>query len=237
MFHHSLLSLIFIILIAGQASSLQAIAQNPSKGKKVGVPNAKQSFVNRISKKFGLKEVRRVYLPRLITKENFKSKILNKLSSQEDKDFMLSCYTQEQANYQLKSLLKPEDRSKVIKLIRSVRYKIYIFREYQNLKKGIIVSFQKDGMGPIKKTLNNIYIFATNKKTLKNIARYFILNTRASKKHKKQWKKYIKKLPFERKPVKYFEYGGVPQLRCLTHEIYNAKRKKSVYYVAVTILE
>ncbi len=237
MLRHSLLSLSFITLIAGQASSLQAIAENPTNRKKVGVPNAKQSFVNRISKKFGLKEVRRVYLPRLITKENFKNKILNKLSSQEDKDFMVSCYTQEKNNYQLKSKLKRKDRSKVIKLIRSVRYKIYIYREYQNLKKGIIVSFQKDGLKPIKKTLNNIYIFSASKKTLKNIAQYFIVNTKASKKYKKRWKKYIKKLPFERKPVKYFEYGGVPQLRCLTHAIYNAKRKKTIYYAAVVILE
>ncbi len=237
MFHHLLLSFFLIILIAGQASSLQAVAENPFDQKKVGVPNAKQSFVNRISRKFGLKVVRRVYMPRTITKDNFTNKILNKLDSQQDKDFMLSCYTLKEDKYFLKSKLKPKDRSRVIKLIRSVRYKIYIYREYQNLKKRIIVSFQKDGLKPIKKTLNSIYIFTANKKTLKRIAQYFILNTRASKKYKKQWKKYIQKLPFERKPVRYFEYGGVPQLRCLTHEIYNSKNKKTVYYAEVTILE
>ncbi|GMT49984.1 MAG: hypothetical protein IEMM0008_1523 [bacterium] len=237
MFRLSFAGLFLIILIADSISFLYAVVENPSKRKKVGVPNVKQFFVNRISKKFGLKEVRRVYIPRKITKDNFVNKILNRLSSQQDKDFMLSCYTQQKDKYFLKSRLKTKNRSKVIKLIRSVRYKIYIFREYQNLKKGIIVSFQKDGTRPIKKTLNSIYIFAANKKTLKNIARYFILNTTASKKHKKQWKKYIQKLPFERKPVKYFEYGGVPQLRCLTHEIYNSKRKKTIYYVAMTILD
>ncbi|HEO65278.1 MAG TPA: hypothetical protein ENI73_05325, partial [Spirochaetes bacterium] len=157
MFHHLLLSFFLIILIAGQASSLQAVAENPFDQKKVGVPNAKQAFINRISRKFGLKVVRRVYMPRTITKDNFTNKILNKLDSQQDKDFMLSCYTLKEDKYFLKSKLKPKDRSRVIKLIRSVRYKIYIYREYQNLKKRIIVSFQKDGLKPIKKTLNSIY--------------------------------------------------------------------------------
>lgn len=115
--------------------------------------------------------------------------------------------------------------------------KHYIFKEYRNLKTKLIVSFSKNGQKPITDKINRIYIYSDDQKSLMNVAKYFISKTKTTKIRKKQWKKYLSSLVFKEKPGQFFEYGGMPQLRCLTHKIQRAKRKKVIYYLEVTILE
>lgn len=115
--------------------------------------------------------------------------------------------------------------------------KSYVFKEYRNLKSKLIVSFSKNGKSPVTEKLNRIYIYSKDQKKLMNVAKYFISKTKTDKIRKKQWKKYLSSLAFNAKPGQFFEYGGIPQLRCLTHKIQRDKSKKVIYYLEITILE
>ncbi len=109
----------------------------------------------------------------------------------------------------------------------------YEFIEFQNLKSKLIVSFERNGTKPIGNVLNNIYILSKNKSLLYSVANYFLQHSQAAKAYKQKWAKYLYKMSFERRPIKYFEYGGIPSLRCITHLI--QRNRNSAYYLEVSI--
>ncbi len=111
------------------------------------------------------------------------------------------------------------------------------FRDYRNIKLGIILWFK---FAPKKedKSLKSIYILSKyNLKAIK-IGRYFISHLRADKKAKIRWKKYLNKVSFEKTKILYKEKGQINYyLTCLTQKIYNPKKKKNIYHLRLKIIQ